>query len=62
MPTTYANMSHFNISLEEGVELLMIAAEHAIGREIFAKTTPSYRIMDVAEAVAPGIRTRIVCI
>lgn len=60
LPITDPNMTRFNISLEEGVDMVLYAVEHAIGGEIFVPKIPSYRIMDVAEAVAPGVRTEIV--
>ena len=60
IPITDPNMTRFNISLEEGVEMVLFAVEHAVGGEIFVPKIPSYRIMDVAEAVAPGVKTEIV--
>ena len=60
IPITDPNMTRFNISLEEGVEMVLFAVEHAVGGEIFVPKIPSYRIMDVAEAVAPGVKTKIV--
>ena len=52
-------MTRFNITLEEGVSLVWHALEHMWGGEIFVPKIPSYRIMDVAEAVAPGCRIQI---
>jgi len=60
IPITDPQMTRFNISLEEGVEMILFAVENAIGGEIFVPKIPSYRIMDVAEAVAPGVKTEIV--
>jgi UDP-N-acetylglucosamine 4,6-dehydratase (inverting) len=60
LPITDPNMTRFNISLEEGVDMVLFAVEHAIGGEIFVPKIPSYRILDVAEAVAPGVKTEIV--
>ena len=60
LPITDPNMTRFNISLEEGVEMVLYAVEHAIGGEIFVPKIPSYRIMDVAQAVAPNAKTEIV--
>ncbi|MES2738006.1 MAG: UDP-N-acetylglucosamine 4,6-dehydratase (inverting) [Verrucomicrobiota bacterium] len=53
LPITDPEMTRFNITLEEGVELVMHALEHAIGGEIFVPKIPSYRITDVAEAIGP---------
>jgi UDP-N-acetylglucosamine 4,6-dehydratase/5-epimerase len=46
-------MTRFNISLQEGVDLVLYALEHMWGGEIFVPKIPSYRITDVAEAIAP---------
>lgn len=53
LPITDANMTRFNISLDEGVDMILHALEHAWGGEIFVPKIPSYRITDVAEAIAP---------
>jgi FlaA1/EpsC-like NDP-sugar epimerase len=60
LPITDPEMTRFNISLEEGVDMVLYAVEHAIGGEIFVPKIPSYRIMDVAQAVAPNAKTEIV--
>jgi FlaA1/EpsC-like NDP-sugar epimerase len=53
-------MTRFNISLEEGVEMVLWALENAKGGEIFVPKIPSYRITDVATAIAPECEQRIV--
>jgi UDP-N-acetylglucosamine 4,6-dehydratase len=53
LPITDANMTRFNISLQEGVDMVLHAMEHAWGGEIFVPKIPSYRITDVAKAIAP---------
>jgi UDP-N-acetylglucosamine 4,6-dehydratase/5-epimerase len=53
LPITDAAMTRFNISLQGGVDMVMHAIEHAWGGEIFIPKIPSYRITDVATAVAP---------
>ncbi|TGK79414.1 UDP-N-acetylglucosamine 4,6-dehydratase (inverting) [Leptospira bourretii] len=60
LPITHPEMTRFNITLDEGVDLVFYAMENMWGGEIFVPKIPSYRILDVAEAVAPGIETRIV--
>jgi FlaA1/EpsC-like NDP-sugar epimerase len=52
-------MTRFNITLEEGVNLVLFAFQNMWGGEIFVPKIPSYRITDVAEAIAPGCRTEI---
>jgi UDP-N-acetylglucosamine 4,6-dehydratase (inverting) len=53
IPITDPTMTRFNISLQGGVDMVMHALEHAWGGEIFVPKIPSYRILDVAEAIAP---------
>jgi len=53
LPITDPNMTRFNITLQQGVEMVMHALEQAWGGEIFVPKIPSYRITDVAEAVGP---------
>lgn len=60
LPITHPDMTRFNISLEEGVEMVLYALEHAWGGEIFVPKIPSYRITDVAEAIGPNCEQRIV--
>jgi UDP-N-acetylglucosamine 4,6-dehydratase/5-epimerase len=60
LPITHPDMTRFNISLEEGVDLVLHALEHAWGGEIFVPKIPSYKITDVAQAIAPDARQDIV--
>jgi FlaA1/EpsC-like NDP-sugar epimerase len=46
-------MTRFNIYLEDGCEMVFNAIENAWGGEIFVPKIPSYRITDVAMAIAP---------
>lgn len=60
LPITDANMTRFNISLQGGVDMVMHAMEHALGGELFVPKIPSYRIMDVAEAIGPECEKPII--
>lgn len=60
LPITHAGMTRFNISLEEGVDLVLFAIEHSIGGEIYIPKLPSYRLGDVATAIAPDCEQKIV--
>jgi FlaA1/EpsC-like NDP-sugar epimerase len=53
LPITHPDMTRFNISLQEGVEMVGWALEHAKGGEILVPKIPSYRIVDVARAIGP---------
>ena len=60
LPITSTDMTRFNISLQEGVDMVLWALENAWGGEIFVPKIPSYRITDVAEAIGPECRKEIV--
>ena len=60
IPITDSNMTRFNISLNEGVEMVLHALETAWGGELFVPKIPSYRITDVAKAIAPDCRHEVV--
>tara|TARA_B110000196_G_C21153376_1_gene671335 strand:+ start:1244 stop:2257 length:1014 start_codon:yes stop_codon:yes gene_type:complete len=60
LPITHEEMTRFNISLQAGVDLVMFAIRNHLGGEIFVPKIPSYKIMDIAKAIAPGCETRIV--
>lgn len=60
LPITDTNMTRFNISLEEGVKMVMWAIEYARGGEIFVPKIPSYRITDMARAIGPECRHLVV--
>lgn len=60
LPITDERMTRFNISLQDGVNLVLLALKNAWGGEIFVPKIPSYRIGDVAEAIGPNCRREIV--
>jgi UDP-N-acetylglucosamine 4,6-dehydratase len=60
LPITDLAMTRFNISLREGVDMVFWAIENAFGGEIFVPRIPSYRIVDVAQAIGPECEHRIV--
>lgn len=60
LPITDPAMTRFNISLREGVDMVLWALEHAEGGEIFVPKIPSYRITDVAEAIGPDCAKPII--
>lgn len=60
IPITDPDMTRFNISLDEGVDMVLHALEHAWGGEIFVPKIPSYKILDVAEAIAPKKEKRVI--
>eukprot|EP01029_Cantina_marsupialis_P016680 TRINITY_DN37252_c0_g1_i1.p1 TRINITY_DN37252_c0_g1~~TRINITY_DN37252_c0_g1_i1.p1 ORF type:complete len:148 (-),score=29.05 TRINITY_DN37252_c0_g1_i1:44-460(-) len=53
-------MTRFTISLEDGCEMVFFAITNAMGGEVFVPKIPSYKITDVAEAIAPECEQKIV--
>jgi len=60
LPITHEKMTRFNITLETGVNLVLFALKNMWGGEIFIPKIPSYRIIDLAEAIAPKCHKKIV--
>jgi UDP-N-acetylglucosamine 4,6-dehydratase/5-epimerase len=60
LPITHPAMTRFNITLNEGVDMVLWALENTRGGEIFVPKIPSYRITDVATAIGPGCEQRVV--
>ena len=57
---TDPNMTRFNISLSEGVNMVLWSLETMSGGEIFVPKIPSYRITDVADAICPECTKQII--
>lgn len=60
LPITDKRMTRFNISIEEGVDMVLHAMENAWGGEIFVPKIASYRIMDLANAVSEESKKEVV--
>lgn len=60
LPITDERMTRFNISLEDGVNMVLFALQNHWGGEIFVPKIPSYKILDVAEAIGPKCEKPIV--
>ena len=60
IPITDERMTRFWITLQQGVDLVLKSFARMQGGEIFVPKIPSMRITDLAEAIAPGIPTKIV--
>jgi UDP-N-acetylglucosamine 4,6-dehydratase/5-epimerase len=56
LPITDERMTRFNITLQEGVELVLKSFDRMWGGELFVPKIPSYRILDVAKAIAPNAK------
>jgi|TARA_B100001964_G_scaffold16853_1_gene17407 UDP-N-acetylglucosamine 4,6-dehydratase (inverting) len=60
LPITDERMTRFNITLREGVDFVLQCLEKMCGGELFVPKIPSYRILDVAEAIAPDAKHKII--
>jgi UDP-N-acetylglucosamine 4,6-dehydratase/5-epimerase len=60
LPITDERMTRFNITLQQGVDFVLQCLDGMWGGELFVPKIPSYKILDIAEAVAPGCKHEIV--
>ena len=60
LPITDERMTRFNITLKEGVNFVLNCLGKMWGGELFVPKIPSYRIMDVAQAIAPECKCKII--
>ncbi len=56
LPITDKRMTRFNISLEDGCQMVFDAIEKSWGGELFVPKIPSYKIVDVASAIGPDCK------
>ncbi len=60
LPITDVNMTRFNISLLDGVKMVVHAMDNSWGGELFVPKIPSYRITDIAKAIDENCKQEIV--
>jgi UDP-N-acetylglucosamine 4,6-dehydratase/5-epimerase len=60
LPITDERMTRFMITLEQGVELVWHAFEDMEGGEVYVKKIPSMKMTELAKAVAPDAKLKIV--
>ncbi len=60
LPITDPAMTRFMITVEQGVELVWYAFDDMLGGEIYVKRIPSMNILDIARAVAPQAKHKII--
>jgi UDP-N-acetylglucosamine 4,6-dehydratase len=53
-------MTRFNITMQQSIDLVLWALKNSIGGEIFVPKIPSYRILDLAKAIAPNAKINII--
>lgn len=60
LPITHKAMTRFNISLQDGVDMVLFALDNHLGGEIFVPKIPSYKILDVANAICDKCDKKVV--
>ncbi|MDB2354601.1 UDP-N-acetylglucosamine 4,6-dehydratase (inverting) [Candidatus Pelagibacter bacterium] len=60
LPITDANMTRFWITIEDGVKFVIKSFQRMIGGEIFIPIIPTVKITDLAEAMAPNLKQKII--
>lgn len=60
LPITDPLMTRFNITLQEGVNMVLWVLENARGGEVYIPKIPSYRITDLATAICPNCEHAVV--
>lgn len=59
-PITDEHMTRFWITLEQSVDLVIKALEESVGGEVFVPKIPSMKIIDLAKAIEPDCRFKII--
>jgi UDP-N-acetylglucosamine 4,6-dehydratase/5-epimerase len=60
VPITHPGMTRFSITMQGAIDLVVFALDSGWGGEVIVPIAPSYRLPDVAHAVAPGAEQRVV--
>lgn len=60
LPITDPAMTRFNISLQEGVDMVLWSLDQCWGGEVLVPKIPSYRITDLAMAIGPNCEHPII--
>lgn len=59
-PITDKDMTRFWITLEQGADLVLKALASSVGGEVFVPRIPSMRIIDLARAIEPSCKFKII--
>ena len=60
LPVTDTNMTRFMISLDSAVDLVLHAFKDMVGGEIYVKKIPSMKVVDIAKAICPNCKIKII--
>ena len=58
LPITDMRMTRFSITMQQGIDMAMTALLKGLGGEIFVPKAPSYKILTVAQAIAPECKLK----
>ena len=60
LPITHKDMTRFNVTLKDGVEMVLWAIKNSLGGEIFVPKTSSYKLLDLAKAISPKCKIKVI--
>jgi UDP-N-acetylglucosamine 4,6-dehydratase (inverting) len=60
LPITHEQMTRFSTRIEDGVDLVLYALANSWGGEIWVGKNPSFKVVDLAKAIAPECELRVV--
>jgi len=60
LPITHEDMTRFWITLDQAVDFVFMSFRNMIGGEVFVPKIPSVKIVDLAKAMAPNLKTKII--
>jgi UDP-N-acetylglucosamine 4,6-dehydratase (inverting) len=60
IPITHEKMTRFWITLKESIEMVLWALQNSKGAEIFVPKIPSFKILDLAKAINPKAKIKII--
>jgi FlaA1/EpsC-like NDP-sugar epimerase len=53
-------MTRFNITLDQSIDMVIFALKNNLGGEIFVPKIPSYKVIDLAKAICPKTKIKII--
>jgi FlaA1/EpsC-like NDP-sugar epimerase len=55
LPITHPDMTRFSITVQDAIDLVNYALDKGLGGDVILPCAPSYRVVDVARAIAPDL-------
>ena len=60
IPLTHPDMTRFNVTPQQSIDFILYALVYAQGGEIFVPKLSSFKVIDLASAIAPDVPTQII--